>query len=136
MAKKKARRPLTDPESGNATLGDLLRARGIDLGPTPTADGSPAPQPKRSAPSTGGDLSGCGKVVLRRTRKGRGGKTVTEISGLGLPPARLAALAKRLRKSLGCGGRVEGDLIVLHGDLGARADAWLKVEGVKRTVVC
>jgi len=72
--------------------------------------------------------------VLRRERKGRGGKTVTLLSGLALPPARLDALARALRTALGCGARVDGATIVLQGDLAPRAEAWLRAHGAQQVV--
>ncbi|MCA9565781.1 MAG: translation initiation factor [Myxococcales bacterium] len=72
------------------------------------------------------------RAVLRFSKKGRGGKAVTEISHLGLTDEQLSQWCTRLRKSLGCGGSVEGDLIVLQGDQRERAAAWLQSEGVAK----
>ncbi len=75
------------------------------------------------------------KAVVRRERSGRGGKTVTLIEHLGWSAVELDALAKRLKKVMGCGARVEGDAIVLQGELEERAAAWLEAEGVAKHVV-
>ena len=69
------------------------------------------------------------RVEVRRERKGRGGKTVTQLRWLsGRPEAdALAAIAKLLGAALGTGARVEaGEAIVLQGDLVERAAGWLE----------
>ncbi len=84
-------------------------------------------------------LRGLDKAVVRRERKGRGGKTVTLVEGLpDLGDAGWALLLTRLRKALGCGASSEaseaGPVIVLQGDQGERAAALLRRLGVKRVV--
>lgn len=117
-------------ERGGQSLGDLLKARGVAVS-TP----APTPPPPPSPAAGGIDLSRCGKLVLRRERKGRGGKTATVIEGLGLKAAALEQTLKTLRKALGCGGSIDGDHLVLNGDLCERADAWLRAHGATRTVI-
>lgn len=73
------------------------------------------------------------KVVLRREKKGRGGKTVTRISGL--PPSRLDELCAKMKKGLGCGGKVEGEDLVLLGSLTDRAAQWLKDAGASQVAI-
>jgi translation initiation factor 1 len=67
-------------------------------------------------------------------RKGRGGKTATVVEKLGLPPRQLAAWLLDLKRSLGCSGAVEGEALVLQGDLRERAAALLEQRGVKKVV--
>jgi translation initiation factor 1 len=71
------------------------------------------------------------KVVVRRERKGRKGKTVTRISGFGTD---VAGWARRMKQELGCGGSVEDDDIILAGDLGDRVARWLEAAGIRRVV--
>ena len=73
------------------------------------------------------------KLVLSREKKGRGGKTVTRITGL--PKARLELVAKSMKKSLGCGASVDGDDVLLHGMLTERGAAWLTGQGAKRVII-
>ena len=117
--------------SGRGTLGDLLSKAGV------TVRDAPAPSPAAPAPAApaGTDLASCGKIVLRRERKGRGGKTATIVAGLGLPAAALDALARDMRKALGCGGTVDADAIVLNGDVATRAQQWLASRGARRIVL-
>ena len=56
------------------------------------------------------------QVRVQRSSRGRGGKTVTVITGLELPPNQLHALARALKVATGTGGGVQGDTLVLQGD--------------------
>ena len=68
-------------------------------------------------------------------RKGRGGKEATIIEKLGLAPPQLEAWCKELKQALGCGGAVDGDVIVLQGDLRQRLPAVLTGKGVAKVTV-
>ncbi|MGD1942631.1 MAG: translation initiation factor [Leptolyngbyaceae cyanobacterium] len=54
------------------------------------------------------------KVIV--SRKGRGGKTVTLISGFQHKPETLKALAKKLKAQCGTGGTAKDDTIEIQGD--------------------
>ena len=56
------------------------------------------------------------QVRVQRSSRGRGGKTITTITGVELPAAQLKALAKILKIATGTGGTVQGDVIELQGD--------------------
>jgi translation initiation factor 1 len=68
-------------------------------------------------------------------RKGRGGKEATVIEKLGLDAKGLAGWAEALKRSLGCGGGVEGDAIVVQGDQRDRVVRWLEAKGVRKVSV-
>jgi len=70
-----------------------------------------------------------GVVRVSRETKGRGGKAVTLVRGLPLPPDDLAALAKRLRTACGSGGTVKDGVIEVQGDHAERLVALLTAEG-------
>ena len=91
--------------------------------------GSPGPAAPPSAKPAKEFLE---KVVVRHERKGHGGKTVTVVSGVA-PVARDAVCAA-LKKSLGCGARVEDADVVLQGELVDRAIAWLEARGARKIV--
>ena len=57
-----------------------------------------------------------GAVRVSRETQGRKGKGVTVISGLGLPPNELDALATELKKHCGSGGSVDNGRIEIQGD--------------------
>lgn len=76
-----------------------------------------------------------GKLIVRREKKGRGGKTATIIEGLMLEPDALLAFAQRLKKTLGCGGTIEGTTIVLTGAQTERVRDWLEREGATKVIV-
>lgn len=97
--------------------------------PAPEAP-PPAPDPPRKSR---------GRLVLRREKKHRGGKTVVVIAGLRanahLPESEIAALAQDLKQQLGCGGSVErakGDTeLVVQGDQPARVAELLRAKGFR-----
>jgi len=64
----------------------------------------------RSAPA------GDGNVRVSRVSKGRGGKTVTLVTGVPLAADALAALASELRRTCGSGGTVKDGAIEIQGD--------------------
>lgn len=57
-----------------------------------------------------------GVAKVRRETKGRKGKGVIVISGLGLDNKALKSLASQLKKSCGSGGSVVGETIEVQGD--------------------
>lgn len=59
---------------------------------------------------------GDGIARVRRETKGRGGKTVTTISGVALPEELLKELASALKKRCGCGGSLKDGVIEIQGD--------------------
>ena len=58
-----------------------------------------------------GKAAGSGNVRVSRETQGRNGKGVTVITGLGLPPDELVALATELKKRCGSGGSAENGRI-------------------------
>lgn len=76
-----------------------------------------------------------GRAVVRMERKGRGGKEVTVIDKLGLKPAELEQWCRDLKQALGCGGAVDGELIVLQGDLRTRVPAVLTQKGIVKVTI-
>jgi translation initiation factor 1 len=101
---------------------DKLRAS-LPRGPEPPP-AKPPPPPRVPA-----------RAVVRMERKGRGGKEVTVVDKLGLPPAELERWCRELKQALGCGGAVDGDLIVLQGDLRPRIGAVLEARGIGRVTI-
>lgn len=75
--------------------------------------------------------AGDGVARVRRETKGRGGKTVTTISGLALPADELKSLAKRIKARCGCGGSVVDGVIEIQGDRADMLCDWLAAEGFK-----
>ena len=104
------------------------------LGELPEA---PAPEPTRPAVETPRAEPGSEtirtKLVVRRQRKGHGGKTVTIVEGL--PSDRLETLAKQARKALGRGARVEGEELVVAGAQHEQVADWLERQGASKVVL-
>lgn len=55
-----------------------------------------------------------GVVRVSRTSSGRGGKTVTMVTGL--PPGDVAAVGARLKRVCGSGGTVKDGVVEIQGD--------------------
>ena len=66
----------------------------------------------QAKPRAGGD----GIARVRRESKGRGGKTVTTISGVPLPESELKELASALKRRCGTGGALKDGVIEIQGD--------------------
>lgn len=126
--------PAERSAGGLGTIGELLAARGAAVtreAPTPVERPlSPAQPRDAGAP----DLGRCGKIVVRRERKGHAGKTTTVVDGLGLASRDLERLARVLRRALGCGASVDGERVVVQGDHSARLPGWLSAHGARRVV--
>jgi translation initiation factor 1 len=72
---------------------------------------------------------GDGIVRVRRESQGRGGKTVTTISGVGLAEDALRALAGELKRLCGTGGTVKDYVIEIQGDHREKIVAALEQRG-------
>lgn len=107
----------------STNLGDLLKQAGLRATERSEQEAVEPPPPE------GAQFAA--KVVLRVTRRGRGGKTVTEVQGV---LRDLDDLAKSLRKSLGVGTSVEGELILVQGDQLKRLVPALTELGAKKVV--
>ncbi len=97
-----------------------LHIEGLPDGPAPVAD----PPTEERKPRKH-------RVVLRREKSARGGKTVVVITQLPthLSPPELDNLLSEARKSLGCGGALKGRELEIQGDQPARVRAWLEQKG-------
>ena len=96
--------------------------------PPSSSSSSPPPPKEKKEPARFAE-----KVVVRKEKKGHGGKTVTVVQGV-LPSAR-DETATALKKSLGCGARVDDDgTIVVQGDLLERVIAFFEAQGAKKIV--
>ncbi len=118
----------TSEEAVNSPFASLFKEKGIaseDPGPAEVPatvnESSPVQDPIVGA-----------KLLVRRSRKGRGGKTTTQVEGLSGDAAQLKAVAKLLGKALGCGAFVEDDLVVIQGDQRGRLVKELEARGARR----
>lgn len=84
-------------------------------------------QAKSKAPVSESD----GFAKVRRETKGRKGKGVITITGLGLDAKALKALAKKLKTTCGTGGTVVGEIIEIQGDKRDTIKTVLEKEGFK-----
>jgi len=72
-----------------------------------------------------------GRVVLRKEKAHRGGKTVIVVDDFAthLPVSVIETMAKKLRAGCGCGGTVKDRRIEVQGDQAAKVRAILEGEG-------
>jgi translation initiation factor 1 len=119
-------KPAAEPTPFNAALARLKER--LPEGWAAPAEAEPAPEPD-VAPRT---AKAPARAVVRLERKGRGGKEATIVEKLALAPETLRAWTDDLKRSLGCGGAVEGDAIALQGDQRERARRWLEAKGVRK----
>ena len=104
--------------------------RGL-AGPAPAAGdavGPPAPTPAEASKPIP-------RAVVRLERSGRGGKAVTVVEHLAIATAARDEWLKALKASLGCGGAVQDERLVLQGDQRARLPALLQARGVKKVIL-
>lgn len=92
----------------------------------PVAECACAQAPRRA----GGD----GVARVSRETKGRGGKTVTLVRGLGLDDAALAALGQQLKAACGSGGTVRDGVIEVQGEHRERIVEFLQGRGLPAKV--
>jgi translation initiation factor 1 len=76
-----------------------------------------------------------GRLILRREKKDRGGKTVVVVYGFDQLPGwgfdKMDALCREIRKKIGCGGVVEGKEIMIQGDQPTRVAEYLEAQGFR-----
>jgi len=76
--------------------------------------------PKKEKPAVGNFPAAAppakSRTIVRLDRKGRGGKSVTIIEGLGLSAKDSEKLLKQLKAKLGTGGTVKDGSIEIQGD--------------------
>ncbi len=112
-------------QADQAPLAGMMAALdGLNI---PTAPAAPEPAtPPPAAPNWKP-----GRVVLRRERAGRGGKTVIIVDDFAthLPPSFIENVARTLRAACGCGGTVRGRAVEIQGDQPAKIRAALEAEG-------
>jgi translation initiation factor 1 len=122
----------TDPDDGPpspfAALGSLA------TGQPPAQPAPPPAQPAKNPAAAVPALQGNTPVRVGRERKGRGGKTVSIISGVMSREAGQQALLKLLKGKLGTGGTLEDGTIIIQGDHRERIVEILNELGYKAKV--
>ncbi len=118
--------------AGGESLGQnpfgALSAAGLPVG-AKAAGAAPAAQAAKPAAAPAKNR---GRVDIKRTTAGRGGKTVTLVTGfvgIGLPEKE--QLAKKMRNACGCGGTVKDGEIEIQGDQREKIAAILTEAGFR-----
>lgn len=127
MSKKGKPNDFTDGAQGGAPFHNPFGALGS------LKDGLPEQKTPQAARKP--EPKGPARAVVRMERKGRGGKEVTVVEQLEVPPAQLDTWLKALKGSLGCGGAVEEGALVLQGDHRDRLPQLLTARGVRKVSV-
>ena len=121
-----AKKPKLDLSPTGAALHNPFAALNADGLPDGPATPAPAPgEPKLPRPSK------YGRVVLRREKAHRGGKTVIVVHEFApnIGHAYIEALAGKLKSACACGGTKRDRTIEIQGDQPARIRALLEQEG-------
>lgn len=122
------------PTDGGQSLGQnpfgALSGAGLPSAPQkPASSAASGAQPSAfRAPQ----LKNRGRVDIKRTTAGRGGKTVTLVTGfvgIGLPEKE--SLCKKMRSACGCGGTVKDGDIEIQGDQRDKIAAILSEAGFR-----
>ena len=132
MGKKKPLPGSASEAMVNNPFAALAGAR--DQVPEGEAEAEEEETTEASEPGPGAAPTYAGKLVVRREKKGRGGKTASVIEGLHADANTLAGIAKALRKELGCGAHVEDDRVVVGGAQVDRVCEWLRRQGARRVI--
>jgi len=143
MSKGKQRVPvggvgeaLRQPLPGLAALRDKLPAGAVAA---PHAAAAPPPvAPREAAPAAateGSIFARAGRIVVRRERKGHGGKTATRIEGIVASARELEAAVREIKRALGCGATLDAGDIVVQGAQGERLVAFLEARGARKITV-
>lgn len=92
----------------------------------------PRPAPARRAPSGPGRAvdPADGVVRIRREKGGRGGKTVTTVTGLPGTDTEVEAMLKALKQLCGAGGTLDGRTVEVQGDHRDRVRIYLEGRGL------
>ncbi|MDB6155064.1 MAG: translation initiation factor Sui1 [Chthoniobacteraceae bacterium] len=90
----------------------------------------PAPEPP-AVPLETKQVWKLGRVVLRKEKAHRGGKTVIVVDDFAqhLPESLIEKLAKKLRAACGCGGTIKERTIEIQGDQAGKIRELLEKEG-------
>src|SRR5688572_29432013 len=124
MGKKKSESTLAAPSS--APFNNPFAALAVQKDALPS---KPLPEPVVR------EAKGPARAVVRMEKKGRGVKEVTVVEQLGLSATELDKWLKALKQSLGCGGAIEEDTLVLQGDQRERLPDLLTARGVRKVTL-
>lgn len=122
-----ARKPRLDLSPTGASLHNPFAALDTAGLPAGTSSSAPPPTSRTEPPKP----SKFGRVVLRREKAHRGGKTVIVVHEFApnIGRAYIESLAGKLKSACACGGTMRDRIIEIQGDQPARIRALLEQEG-------
>ena len=133
MAKRRKIEADASPLTSNPFAALAERFPDAPAGDSPAPAEQPGPQREPDEPADTGASPFPARLVVRKQKKGHGGKTATYVEGL--DPAQLPELLRRLKRELGCSGRVDADTLVLGTSDHRRVAQWFEREGAERVVL-
>lgn len=71
-----------------------------------------------------------GGIIVRKEKKGRGGKVVTLVEGLNKTLGEMNDLCKKLKQQCGTGGTVKDFTIIIQGDNVQKITKYLNANGI------
>jgi translation initiation factor 1 len=131
MSRPKEKIPVNPSQTGLNTAFAGLEIPGLPPGPHEAVAAEPAGTGGGGLPLKGGVGVRPGRVVLRREKAHRGGKTVVVVEGFSADhdEAGIERLARRLRLACGAGGTAGDRRIEIQGEQVGRVRAFLELEG-------
>jgi translation initiation factor 1 len=128
-----SRTGLNNPFANLEGAGLPAEGTGLPEGPVPISPEIPHVLSNERSQAKGSAPKSLGRVVLRREKAARGGKTVVVIYDF--PPtihnAAIEELARTLRKECGCGGTIRDRTIEIQGDQVPKIRARLEEKGFR-----
>lgn len=119
MCAEQKKTPHAMAKSKKNTIGNIVYSTNQDLN-------FDLPQQEITTPAAGKQ-----NLKVQISKKGRGGKTVTLVTGFTGKESDLEALGKSLKNKCGVGGSVKEGEILLQGDVREKATEFLLKEGYK-----
>jgi len=130
--------PMRQPLPGLAALRDKLPAAPA-ASASVAADEPVQPEPASSTSASAAPastvFSRAPRLVVRRERKGHGGRTATRIEGLIGSTRELERAVGEIKRALGCGATLERGDVIVQGAQGDRLLAFLEERGARKIVV-
>ncbi len=130
-----AKKPRVVTAGGKDLRSNPFASLGGQLGDLPAGDATAVVVPE---PDSGSDAAAdmfAGKLVVRREKKGRGGKVATIVDGLRGTASELDELARELRRALGAGAHVEDGRVVVSGVHTQKLHDVLRERGARTVVI-
>lgn len=130
-----AKKPRVDTAATEDLRSNPFASLASQLGDVPVGDPQTDAAPEAESQARGATDMFMGKLVVRREKKGRGGKVATIVDGLRGSTAELDELARDLRRALGAGAHVEDGRVIVSGVHTQKLHDVLRERGARTVVI-